>query len=124
MQDESLADRTEWKVEDIMKLLTICLETHFKTIDGRIYTQIDGTPIGKSISGPLADIFMIWFEEQYIFNEKNVFKPYIKLWKRSRDDIYIFFGVGDQKHWIVFSGSLITKKLELSSQLKEKAIMF
>ena len=88
MQDESLADRTEWKVEDIMKLLTICLETHFKTIDGRIYTQIDGTPIGKSMSGPLADIFMIWFEEQYIFNEKNVFKPYIKLWKRFWDDIY------------------------------------
>ena len=123
MQDESLADRTEWKVEDIMKLLTICLETHFKTIDGRIYTQIDGTPIGKSISGPLADIFMIWFEEQYIFNEKNVFKPYIKLWKRSRDDIYILSS-GDQKHRIVFSGSLITKKLELSSQLKEKAIVF
>ena len=55
--DESLADRTEWKVDDIMKLLTICLETHFKIIDGRVYTQIDGTPIGKSISGPLADIF-------------------------------------------------------------------
>ena len=35
MQDESLADRTEWKVDDIMKLLTICLETHFKTIDGQ-----------------------------------------------------------------------------------------
>ena len=79
MLDESLADRTEWKVDDIMKLLSICLETHFKTIDGRIYSQIDGTPIGKSISGPLADIFMIYFEEEYIFNEKNVFKPSIKL---------------------------------------------
>ena len=32
---------------------------------------------------------MIWFEEEYIFNEMNVFKPYIKLWKRSRADIYI-----------------------------------
>ena len=79
MQDESLADKTEWKVDDIMKLLTICLETHLKTIDGRIYTQIDGTPIGKSISGPLADIFMFWFEEEYIFKEKNIVKPFIKI---------------------------------------------
>ena len=77
--DESLADRTEWKVDDIMKLLTICLETHFKTNDGRIYTQIGGTPIGKSISRPLADIFMIWSDQEYIFNEKNIFKPYIKI---------------------------------------------
>ena len=25
-----------------------------------IYTQTDGTPIGKSISGPLAGIFVAW----------------------------------------------------------------
>ena len=96
MHDESLADRTEWKTDDIMKLLTICLETHFKMIDGRIYTQIDGTPIGKSISGPLADIFMIWFEEEYIFNKTNVFKPYIKSWKRSQDDINIHWSGGSE----------------------------
>ena len=35
---------------------------------------------------------MIWFEEEYIFNEKNVFKPSIKSWKRSWDDIYIWSG--------------------------------
>ena len=61
-----------------MKLLEICLETHFKTIDGKIYIQFDGTPIGKSISGPIADIFMIWFEEKYIFNTDNEFQPYLK----------------------------------------------
>jgi len=47
-----------------MTLKEICLETHFKTIGGRILKQIDGTPIGKSISGPIADMFMIWFEEE------------------------------------------------------------
>ena len=36
MHDESPADRTEWKVDGIMKLLTICLETHFKLVDGFI----------------------------------------------------------------------------------------
>ena len=65
-----------------MKLLEICLETHFKTIGGRILKQIDGTPIGKSISGPIADIFMIWFEEEYVFNDSNEFQPFLKAWKK------------------------------------------
>ena len=84
LNDTSLSERTDWKTEDIMKLLEICLETHFKTIDGRILKQIDGTPIGKSISGPIADIFMIWFEEEYVFNDSNEFQPYLKAWKRYR----------------------------------------
>ena len=48
-KDETLSERTEWKPNDIVNLLQICLETHFKTLDGRIFTQTDGTPIGKSI---------------------------------------------------------------------------
>ena len=48
--DESLQTRTKWKPDDIITLLEICLETHFKTLDGRIFTQTDGTPIGKSTS--------------------------------------------------------------------------
>ena len=56
LNDETLAERTDWSAEDIVKLLRICLDTHFKTIDGQIFTQTDGTPTGKSISGPLADI--------------------------------------------------------------------
>ena len=79
-----------------MKLLEICLETHFKTIDGKIYTQLDGTPIGKSISGPIADIFMIWFEEEYIFNTENEFHPYLKAWKRYGNDINIVWSGGSK----------------------------
>ena len=78
LNDTTLKDRTDWKPDDIMKLLEICLETHFKTIDGNIYTQLDGTPIGKSISGLIADIFMIWFEEEFVFNECKEFQSYLK----------------------------------------------
>ena len=74
----TLAERTDWNADDIIKLSHVCLETHFKRIDGWIFTHIDGTPIGKSIAGPLKDIYMIWFEEQYIFNDNNMFKPYIR----------------------------------------------
>jgi len=47
--------------------------------NGWNYIQIGGTQIGKSISQPLVDIVMIWFKENYIFNEKNEIEPYIKL---------------------------------------------
>ena len=53
--------------------------------------QTDGTPIGKSISGPLADIYMDWVENEYIYSNSNEFRDNIKLWKRSRDDIYILW---------------------------------
>ena len=83
--DMILTSRTEWKIDDIMELLKIAMETCFKTRDGKIYFQTDGTPIGKSISEPLAGIYMNWFEKTYVFNDGNHFKPV--MWKRMRDDI-------------------------------------
>ena len=79
--DETLPSRTKWQVDDIMKLLEIAMETHFKTIDGRIFLQLDGTPIGKSISGPLAGMYMNWFERTSIFHQESRFKPV--LWKKD-----------------------------------------
>ena len=64
--DETLSGRTKWKIDDIMKLLEISIETYFKTIDGKIYYQRDGLPIGKSISKPLAGICMHWFEKNFV----------------------------------------------------------
>ena len=92
--DESLQTRMEWKPDDIITLLEKCLETRFKMLDGRIFTQTDGTPIGKSISGPLADIYMNWFETEHIYSESNEFRDHLKIWKRSRDDVYILWSGG------------------------------
>ena len=73
--DDTLSSRTDWNIDDIMKLLEISMGTYFKTPDGKIWVQVDGCPIGKSISGEIAEIYMNWFEETYIFNETNDFKP-------------------------------------------------
>ena len=53
-EDKTPSERMPWSPAQIVELLESCLETHSKTIDGRIFTQSDGTPIGKSISGPIA----------------------------------------------------------------------
>ena len=71
--------------------MELCLETHFKALhlDGSIWKQVDGCLIGKSISGEIAEIYMDWFEKQYVFNEENTFKP--RVWKRMRDDVFIIW---------------------------------
>ena len=79
----------------VVELLEICLETHFKTLDGRIFSQTNGTPIGKSISGPLAGIYMNWFEKQFMYSDKCTLKP--TLWKRMRDDVLIIWDHGEEK---------------------------
>ena len=84
----TLKSRTDWEIDDIMKLLEISIETYFKTIDGKIYFQRDGLPIGKSISKSLAGIYMHWFEKTYVFNEDGQFRNKILFWKRQMDDIF------------------------------------
>ena len=69
--DDTLHLRTEWEIDDIMKLLEISIQTYFKTLDRKIYFQRDGLPIGKSISKPLVGIYMHWFEKAYVFNADN-----------------------------------------------------
>ena len=44
LKDESLRLRTEWKPQDISRLLEISVEAYFKTMDGKIYFQRDGLP--------------------------------------------------------------------------------
>ena len=82
---DTLSDGTDLKVADKRKLLEISMETYFKTLDGKIWVQVDGCPIGKSISGEIAEIYMNWFEETFVFNDQTDFQPIF--WKRMRDDI-------------------------------------
>ena len=100
-KDGTLQLRTDWEIDDIMKLLEISIETYFKTIDGKIYFQRDGLPIGKSISKPLAGIYMHWFGKTYVFNEGGEFRNNIVFWKRQMDDVF-FVWKGSKKDLELF----------------------
>ena len=77
--------RTKWKPEQIKRLAEVCFETHFVFINnGKTYTQYDGTPIGKSISGPACDLLMGALERDYILMRRNKWKP--DFWVRIKDD--------------------------------------
>ena len=66
---------TKWKPKQITNLLEICTEeTHFMDYQGNIWTQTDGTAIGKSISGDITGIYMEFYENEYTLNpQKNAF---------------------------------------------------
>ena len=67
----------------------------FKDFGGDIWTQIDGTAMGKSISGDVAGIFMESYENEFVLDpEKNKFVPL--LWKREVDDVYCLWQYGEE----------------------------
>ena len=94
--DKSLKDRTKWKPKQITNLLEICTEeTHFMDYQGNIWTQTDGTAIGKSISGDITGIYMEFYENEYILNpQKNAFIP--AFWVRQVDDVYCLWQYGHE----------------------------
>ena len=94
--DKTLKDRSTWKPKNIVNLIQICTEeTHFKDFEGHIWTQIDGTAMGKSISGDVAGIFMESYENEFVLDpEKNKFVPIF--WKREVDDVYCLWQYGEE----------------------------
>jgi hypothetical protein len=57
-ENGTLSKRTDKTVDQIMRLIIISLETYFKTLTGEIFKQ--------TILGPIAGIYMAWFEENFV----------------------------------------------------------
>ena len=95
--DESLSQRTEWKPHDIVKLTRICMETHFKTYEGYVLTQTDGSPIGKSFSGCICGIFVTNFEKKFVLHNVDTSFLCPLLWKRAEDAVYCIWQHGPRK---------------------------
>ena len=114
----------KWKIIDIMKLLEISIEAHFKTMDGRIYFQRDGLPIGKSISKPLAGIYMHWFERNFVFNNDNSLKQYLKFWKRQVDDVFfVWSGSKDDLELFMWHLNGVEMKVQFKMELEKESFL-
>ena len=118
--DKSLGSRTEWKPEDISKMLEILVETFFKKIGGKINFQRNGLPLGKLISKPMAGTYMHWIEKTYVFDEESRFKKNIVFWKWQMDDIFfVWRGSRDELELFVWTLNGIEHKIQFILEIEK-----
>ena len=63
-QDASLSQRTSLLVEDIISLLSFCLNATYFVFEGTFYRQVFGTAIGSPVSAVVANLVMEDVEER------------------------------------------------------------
>ena len=57
-KDQTLLERTDLSVDDIMDLLTLCLNATFLQFRGKVYQQVHGTALGSPVSVVIANLVM------------------------------------------------------------------
>ena len=62
--DASLPERTNLSVDDIVNLLSLCLEATFLSFRGKVYQQVHGTAMGSPVSMVVANLVMEDVEER------------------------------------------------------------
>ena len=70
--------------EDIGSLLAVILRNTFFTFENLIFLQVSGLPMGSSVSGILAILFMDTLERQALLSS-----PSVGLYARYVDDIFV-----------------------------------
>ena len=69
-------------MNDIVDLLTLCLNATFLSFRGKIYKQVQGTAMGSPVSVVVANLVMEDVEQRAL----STFHPPPRFWKRYVDD--------------------------------------
>ena len=83
--DNTLADRTDLSVDQVMSLLEYCLTTTYFQYDGQFYQQLEGAAMGSPVSPITANLFMEDFETKALASYPN--PP--RFWGRYIDDTLV-----------------------------------
>ena len=70
----------------IIELQEVVLTNNHFEFNGKHYHQVSGTAMGTKFAPSHAYLFMTKFEEKYVYK----YSPQPKLWKRFRDEIYLY----------------------------------
>ena len=83
--DPLLKERTCIPIDNLMEMLTFCVETTYFGMGSYIYRQEEGMAMGLPLSPVLANIYMEHFEEVAL--ESTSLKP--SIWLKYVDDTFI-----------------------------------
>ena len=84
-EDSTLKDRTLLSPSDIMDLLRLVVDTTIFTIQGTLYKQAIGFPMGSNISPEACSLYMEKFESKALSLCPPDIKP--RHWYRYVDDV-------------------------------------
>ena len=90
-QDAELSNRTSMSADNIIELLSFCLNNTYFVFQEEFYEQTRGAAMGSPISPIVANIFMEAFEKKVI---ETALHP-LRIWKRYVDDT---FALQDDAH--------------------------
>ena len=82
-----LEERTCIPIDNLMAMLTFCMETTYFGMGSDIYRQEEGLAMGSSLSPLLANIYIKYFEEMALGSTS--LKP--SMWLRCVDDTFILW---------------------------------
>ena len=85
--DPFLEERTCISIDNLMEMLTFCVETTYFGMGSNIYRQEEGLAMGSPLSPVLANIYMEYFEEMALGSTS--LKP--SMWLRYVDDTFILW---------------------------------
>ncbi|XP_071956841.1 uncharacterized protein [Antedon mediterranea] len=83
--DKTLQTRTKLKVEDVMELLSLVMNTAYFSFGNIIYRQKSGIAMGSPISPIVANLFLEWLETEAISRANDNIRP--TCWRRYVDDV-------------------------------------
>ncbi|XP_072046271.1 uncharacterized protein [Amphiura filiformis] len=83
--DNTLKERTKLTIDNIMEVLEFALTTTYFSFRGQIYQQRFGTAMGSPVSPIVANLYILWLEQEALVTAPHDIKP--RLWKRYVDDV-------------------------------------
>ena len=79
------------EVNEIINVVSAVLKQNYFQFNEEFYSMTKGIAMGGPLSSTLAELFMSWFEEEYIINVNNPFLDRIKKYHRKVDDTFFIF---------------------------------
>ena len=98
--------------EDIVDLLKVITDNVYFTFDSRIFLQVRGLPMGSSVSGILAILFMDTLERQTLSSYN-----FISQYNRYVDDVYL--QTVDEKHATEFHALMNTQHDNIKFEIEK-----